>query len=227
MLSEILDWHIWGTRHGIRVDPQDGLLRVESGRLTWMDARVGDWLVTPRAGKPVEVAALWHHALGLMAGWCARSARAPQAAYYGEMRRRAAEGFAARFWFESGGYLYDVVDGPGGNDGSLRPNQIIAAALPDSPLTPGQRQAVVDVVERRLWTPRGLRTLDRDDPRYRGRCAATRRAGTAPTTRARPGPGCSGPWWTPACWWTATGRPRGACWRPCATTSSPRPPGAP
>ena len=170
VLSEILDWHIWGTRHGIRVDPHDGLLRVESGQLTWMDARVGDWLVTPRAGKPVEVAALWHHALGLMAGWCARSARAPQAAYYGEMRRRAADGFAARFWFESGGYLYDVVDGPGGNDGSLRPNQIIAAALPDCPLTPAQRQAVVEVVERRLWTPRGLRTLDRDDPRYRGRC---------------------------------------------------------
>jgi glycogen debranching enzyme len=169
VLSEILDWHIWGTRHGIRVDPHDGLLRAENGQLTWMDTRVGDWLVTPRAGKPVEVAALWHHALGLMAGWCERSGRAPQAAYYGEMRRRAAAGFAARFWFDGGGYLFDAVDGPGGNDGSLRPNQIIAAALPDCPLTAAQRRAVVDVVERRLWTPRGLRTLDRDDPRYRGR----------------------------------------------------------
>ena len=92
VLAEILDWHIWGTSYRIRVDPQDGLLRTDNGQLTWMDARVGEWVVTPRAGKPVEVAALWHHALGLMEGWCRRSGRAPQAAYYAEMRKRAGSG---------------------------------------------------------------------------------------------------------------------------------------
>jgi predicted glycogen debranching enzyme len=169
VLAEILDWHIWGTRHGIRVDPHDGLLRVENGQLTWMDAQVGGADVTPRAGKPVEVAALWHHALGLMEGWCQRSGRSPQAHYYAEIRRRAEAGFRARFWYPGGCYLYDVVDGPGGDDASLRPNQIIAAALPECPLSAEQRQATVDLVVERLWTPRGLRTLDRDDPRYRGR----------------------------------------------------------
>ena len=172
VLAEILDWHIWGTSYRIRVDPQDGLLRTDNGQLTWMDARVGEWVVTPRAGKPVEVAALWHHALGLMEGWCRRSGRAPQAAYYAEMRKRAGSGFAARFWYQDGGYLYDVVDGPRGqDDASLRPNQVIAAALPDCPLTAAQRRAVVEVALRALWTPRGLRTLAPADPRYVGRYA--------------------------------------------------------
>ena len=142
---------------------------MERGQLTWMDARVEGAEVTPRAGKPVELAALWHHALGLMEGWCQRSGRSPQAQYYAEIRRRAEAGFRARFWYPDGGYLYDVVDGPGGDDASLRPNQIIATALPDCPLSAEQRRAAVDLVVERLWTPRGLRTLDRDDPRYQGR----------------------------------------------------------
>ncbi len=169
VLAEMLDWHIWGTRYGIRVDPQDGLLRVENAQLTWMDAKVGEWVVTPRSGKPVEVAALWHHALALMEVWCQRLGQGAQGRYYAELRKRAAAGFAARFWYSAGGYLYDVVDGPQGDDASLRPNQLVAAALSDCPLSQTQRRAVVDVTAARLWTPRGLRSLAREDPRYQGR----------------------------------------------------------
>jgi predicted glycogen debranching enzyme len=168
VLAEIVGWHVQGTRFGIRVDPQDGLLRVEDPQLTWMDAKVGDWVVTPRAGKPVEIAALWHHALGLMEGWAKRLGRPPEAERYGSMRQTAAGGFRARFWYAGGGYLYDVVDGAAGDDPSLRPNQVIAAALADCPLEPAQRRAVVDTAAERLWTPRGLRSLAADDPRYRG-----------------------------------------------------------
>ncbi|MGH2367094.1 MAG: amylo-alpha-1,6-glucosidase, partial [Chloroflexota bacterium] len=169
VLAEIVDWHVWGTRFGIRVDPQDGLLRVEDGQLTWMDAKVGDWVVTPRAGKPVEIQALWLHALALMEGWSRRRGNGARSADYGEMRRRAAASFATCFWYEAGGYLYDTVDGEHGDDTSLRPNQAIAAALADCPLTREQRQAVVDTVAGRLWTPRGVRTLAPEDPRYQGR----------------------------------------------------------
>ncbi|MDQ3701247.1 MAG: glycogen debranching enzyme N-terminal domain-containing protein [Chloroflexota bacterium] len=169
VLAEIVDWHIWGTRYGIRVDPQDGLLRVEQAQLTWMDAKVEDRAVTPRTGKPVEVAALWHHALALMEGWCQRTGQGGQARYYADLRQQAAAGFAARYWYNAGGYLYDVVDGPGGDDPSLRPNQVVAAALADCPLSESQRRSVVDVVATRLWTPRGVRSLAREDPRYQGR----------------------------------------------------------
>ncbi len=169
VLDEIIAWHVRGTRFGIRVDPADGLVRADNPQLTWMDAKVGDWVVTPRAGKPVEIAALWHHALGLMERWAGMLYRADDAGRFGELRRCAAEGFRRRFWNAAAGYLYDVVDGPGGNDASLRPNQIIAAALPDCPLEPAQRKAVVDAIVRDLWTPRGLRTLSPHDPRYCGR----------------------------------------------------------
>ncbi|HEX2035450.1 MAG TPA: amylo-alpha-1,6-glucosidase [Chloroflexota bacterium] len=172
VLAEIVEWHVWGTRYGIRADPQDGLLRVEDGQLTWMDAKVRDWVVTPRAGKPVEIAALWHHALVLMEGWSQRVGRGAASVHYRQMRQRAGDSFAARFWYPEGGYLYDLVDGHGVSgraDASLRPNQIIAAALPDCPLPLEQRRAVVDTVAKHLWTPRGLRTLAPGDPRYQGR----------------------------------------------------------
>ena len=171
VLQEIVEWHVRGTRYGIGVDPQDGLLRIGNGQLTWMDAQIGDWIVTPREGKPVELAALWHQALGLMAGWATRRGQPARAAQYAGLREQAAEGFRRRFWYQDGGYLYDVVDAPQGDDSSLRPNQVIAAALPDCPLTAAQRRAVVEVALRELWTPRGLRTLAPADPRYVGRYA--------------------------------------------------------
>jgi glycogen debranching enzyme len=121
----------------------------------------------------VEIAALWQHALALMEQWAIRFGRSDPAARYAELRARAAAGFRQRFWYPKGGYLYDLIDGPQGDHASLRPNQVIAAGLPDCPLTSAQRKAVVDVVATRLWTPRGLRTLATDDAKYRGRYGGT------------------------------------------------------
>jgi glycogen debranching enzyme len=166
VLAEIVEWHVLGTRFGIRVDAADGLIRVDDPQLTWMDAKVGDWVVTPRAGKPVEIAGLWHHALGLMEAWARRLGRSSDVLRFGELRQLAAGGISRRFWYQAGGYLLDTIDGEAGDDTSFRPSQIIAAALPDFPLAPDRLRSVVDVVCDRLWTPRGLRTLAPDDPRY-------------------------------------------------------------
>jgi len=169
-LAEIIEWHVKGTRFGIGVDHNDGLLSVENPQLTWMDAKVGDWVCTPRDGKPVEIQALWHHALVLMEVWAQLLNRpVRELRRYNSLRVQAAESFEGRFWYAAGGYLYDTLDGSQGDDASMRPNQIIAAALSDSPLTTQQRRSIVDTVAARLWTPRGLRTLDLADERYRGR----------------------------------------------------------
>ncbi len=168
-LAQIVDWHVRGTHFGIRVDPADGLLRVDNPQLTWMDAKVGDWVCTPRDGKPVEIAALWHHALSLMTHWASLLERpGAEMRRYRELRAAVEDSFAERFWNPTSGCLYDTVDGAAGLDGSVRPNQVVAAALPDCPLSDGERKRVVDVVVERLWTPRGLRTLDPADGRYRG-----------------------------------------------------------
>jgi predicted glycogen debranching enzyme len=168
-LEEVIDWHRRGTRYGIVVDPADGLLRAgEPGvQLTWMDARVGDRVVTPRAGKAVEINALWYNALRAMAGF-ARRRRRPAAAW-DAAAERVREGFG-RFWYEPGGHCFDVVDGPDGEDRALRPNQVLAVALPSSPLGPDRQRRVVDVCARHLLTSFGLRTLAPADPAYRGRC---------------------------------------------------------
>ncbi len=167
VLAEIVDWHVRGTRHRIHVDPVDGLLYAgEPGaQLTWMDARVGDRVVTPRIGKPVEVNALWLNALVTMAQF-ARALRKPTAAYT-RMAKRARES-SHRFWNDAAGCCFDVIDGPEGNDASLRPNQILGVSLPESALTPEQQRAVVDVCAQYLLTPYGLRSLAPGDPRYRG-----------------------------------------------------------
>jgi predicted glycogen debranching enzyme len=167
LLAEIIAWHRCGTRHGIHVDPADGLLYAgEPGvSLTWMDAKADDWAVTPRLGKPVEVNALWYNALRTMARF-ARTLHKPTATY-DALARQARAGFQ-RFWNEATGYCFDVIDGPEGNDASLRPNQIFAVALPETPLTRDQQRAVVDVCARRLLTPFGLRSLAPDHPDYRG-----------------------------------------------------------
>jgi predicted glycogen debranching enzyme len=158
----IVDGHARGTRYGIRMDA-DGLLACgEPGvQLTWMDAKVGDRVVTPRTGKPVEVQVLWLHALGV--------AGAVDARWLG-VERRGREAFRARFWHAEGGYLYDVVDvdhEPGRVDATFRPNQIFAiGALAGDLLAPSQARSIVEQVEARLLTPIGLRSLAPGEPGY-------------------------------------------------------------
>jgi len=169
VLREIVAWHVRGTHHGIRQD-DDGLLRAgEPGvQLTWMDAKVGDWVVTPRHGKPVEINALWYNALRILADLEHRFGGQGQAA---ALRKRAAavkRSFVARFWSEDAGYLFDVVD-DGQADARLRPNQIFALSLPYPLLDRRRARSVLRAVEQRLTTPLGLRSLDPGDPDYCGR----------------------------------------------------------
>ena len=164
-MERILEGYSSGTRFGIRADA-DGLLAagVEGMQLTWMDAKVGDHVITPRIGKPVEVQALWINALTIGSMYADR---------WAEPARRACEAFASRFWNPQTGTLHDVVDPDhrsGTADSSFRPNQIFAVGgLPYPVLSIERGRSVVDAVEKSLWTPRGLRTLAPDDPRYRGR----------------------------------------------------------
>lgn len=175
VLAEIVDWHRRGTRYGIRLDHADGLLRAgeEGVQLTWMDAKVGGWVVTPRMGKPVEVNALWFNALRTMAS-LAGIAKKP-AGEYEDLASRAAAGFA-RYWNDSLGHCYDVLDGPDGDDPSLRPNQIFAVSLPESPLGATQQKAIVDACARHLVTSHGLRSLAPAHPRYVGRYGGDQRS---------------------------------------------------
>jgi len=168
MLEEIVARHRGGTRYGIGEDRADGLLRagMPGAALTWMDARVGGWVVTPRIGKPVEINALWYNALRTMAGFARRLGL--RAGAWDGQADRVREGFG-RFWNEASGCCYDVLDGPAGNDGSMRPNQIFAVSLPESPLAPERQRAVVDACGRDLLTSFGLRSLAPADPRYHGR----------------------------------------------------------
>jgi predicted glycogen debranching enzyme len=165
VLSEIIEWHHRGTRYGIGVDPQDSLLRAgEPGvQLTWMDAKVGDWVVTPRIGKPVEINALWYNALLVMAGFARLLGKSPDG--YQKQADRVRAGFE-RFWNLAAGYCFDVLDGPAGNEAALRPNQIYAVALPASPLAPERQRQVVDACAAALLTSYGLRSLAPNDPGY-------------------------------------------------------------
>jgi len=168
-LSSIIDRHVEGTIYGIGVDPADGLLRGGTAgvQLTWMDAKVGDWVVTPRHGKPVEVNALWYYALTCMESWAERFSL--DTTRFSQLRSKVREHFARRFWYEAGGYLYDVVDVEGiagQNDASLRPNQLFAASLSPSLLTEGQMRSMLQKVTETLLTPMGLRSLSPDDPSY-------------------------------------------------------------
>ena len=166
-LADIVHWHVQGTRYNIHVDPSDGLLFAgEPGnQLTWMDARVGGEPVTPRIGKPVEVNALWYNAL-LSVTQFSRLLKKP-AAEYKSLAERVRASFK-RFWNEAKGYCFDVIDGPAGHDASLRPNQLIAVSLPESPLTPVQQRSVVEACARHLLTSHGLRSLAPEDSSYRG-----------------------------------------------------------
>jgi glycogen debranching enzyme len=167
ILAGIVDAHVRGTRYGIRVDSADGLLAAgEPGvQLTWMDAKIGDRVVTPRTGKPIEVNALWMNALVTMAGFARALKR--DAASYEQMAQKARTGFA-RFWNAARGYCFDVLDGPAGNEAALRPNQLLAISLPVCALSLDQQRAVVDVCARELLAGFALRTLGPAEPGYRG-----------------------------------------------------------
>jgi len=168
-LIDIVDHHVRGTRFGICVDPADGLLRQgqEGYQLTWMDAKVGDWVVTPRRGKAVEINGLWYNALRLMENWVRAESGDNDATRYRELATRAYDSFNKRFWFEEGGYLYDVIDGPAGDDAALRPNQLFAFSLSYPVLEPTRWKPVLDIVHERLLTPYGLRSLGPGHPDYK------------------------------------------------------------
>ncbi len=168
VLEEIIDWHCRGTRYNIHLDSADGLLYAgETGvQLTWMDAKVGDWVVTPRTGKPIEVNALWYNALHTMANFARYLSKPHQE--YEAMADRAQVSFG-RFWNQKTGYCYDVLDSPDGDDPSMRPNQIFAVSLAESPLTPAQQKGVVDVCGQILLTSHGLRSLTFEHPKYQGK----------------------------------------------------------
>jgi predicted glycogen debranching enzyme len=177
-LLDICDWHRRGTRFGIKVDPEDGLLRAgEPGvQLTWMDAKVDGEVITPRIGKPVEINALWHFALAAMARWSQILSDRNAAKQFERSASQVARTFARVFWCESSGHLYDVVDADTGVldargrhvDASLRPNQIFAVSLGTKLLDARRARAVVDACARELLTPMGLRSLAASDPRYKG-----------------------------------------------------------
>ena len=170
-LGEMIDAHVKGTRYGIHVDPADGLLYAgEPGvQLTWMDAKVGDWVVTPRTGKAVEVNALWINALETMAEFARLLARPGEG--YEKLSAKARKNFQ-KFWNEERGCCFDVIEAPGvGNDAALRPNQLLAVSLPVSPLTEEQQKSVVDVCAQHLLTSYGLRSLAPGEPGYQGHYA--------------------------------------------------------
>lgn len=159
-MIEIVRRHLAGTRFGIRVDPADGLLRQgeEGYQLTWMDAKVDGWVVTPRRGKAVEINALWYNALRLLAEWTREHGGAADLELDAQAAR-ARESFNKRFWYAEGGYLYDVIDGEQGDDPACRPNQVFAIALDHPVLDRGRWDPVMQVVRDRLLTPVGLRSL--------------------------------------------------------------------
>jgi predicted glycogen debranching enzyme len=166
VLRDIVQWHIRGTRHGIRVD-EAGLLvaGVPGDQLTWMDAKIGDWVVTPRHGKAVEINALWYNALAILAMF-EQSWGSPDAAR--ELSVAAARvrcAFRQAFWNDTQGCLYDVIEGEQ-RDASIRPNQIFAIALPYALIDGVYAEKVLDTVERHLLTPVGLRSLAPSDPRF-------------------------------------------------------------
>jgi predicted glycogen debranching enzyme len=165
-LKDIIEWHVRGTRYGIRAD-SDGLLNcgVPGVQLTWMDSKIGDWVVTPRHGKPVEIQALWYNALRVMESFAAEFDPAMKSSY-ANMADQAKASFNAKFWNEAEGCLYDVVSNDG-SDGSIRPNQIFAVSLPHTMLPEDRARRVVEVVQRDLLVPCGLRSLTPKHPDYR------------------------------------------------------------
>ncbi len=195
VLESIYDWHKKGTLFGIKVDDADGLLTQgqDGVQLTWMDAKIGDWVVTPRHGKPVEINALWINALRILEWLTAKLDRAGHAKklertskQYGAEADLAANSFELKFWHEGLGHYLDTVDP---DDATLRPNQVIAMAVPFSPVNPDHAKLALGVVARELLTPVGLRTLGREEPGYKGKYV-----GSLPELDAAYHQGTAWPW---------------------------------
>jgi len=169
VLQTMVDAHVNGTRFGIAMDPADGLMRQgEDGlQLTWMDAKVEDWVVTPRRGKAVEINALWYNALSCMARWRELLGQDGQSCH--ALAERVRQSFNRRFWSDQLGYLRDVVDGPDGDDDTLRPNQLFAVSLPHPVLDQRYWPMMMPVIREALLTPYGLRSLAPDHPDYKPR----------------------------------------------------------
>jgi predicted glycogen debranching enzyme len=168
-LVDIFEWHVRGTGFGIGVDPNDGLLKqgAEGFALTWMDAKMDNWVVTPRRGKAVEINALWYNALKLLEGWLSEENDPEQSARVGSFAQKARESFNARFWSEPLQHLLDVVDGPDGDDPACRPNQLFAISLKHPVLDEPRWAPVVEVARAKLLTPVGLRSLSPDNKDYK------------------------------------------------------------
>jgi predicted glycogen debranching enzyme len=168
VFADIISWHVRGTRHGIQVEASGLLTSGEAGvQLTWMDAKVDDWVVTPRRGKPVEIQALWYNALRIMEDLAQKFGDEAGRKRYGNMATVASWAFNRLFWNEKANCLYDVVNG-GLPDRSIRPNQILAVSLPYSMLSADRAKAVVEKVRESLLTQYGLRSLAPDNSHYRG-----------------------------------------------------------
>ncbi len=169
VFADIISWHARGTRYGIKVDASGLLSSGEPGvQLTWMDAKVGDWVVTPRRGKPVEIQALWYNALCIMEDLARKFGDEAGQKRYRNMATVASWSFNRLFWNEGTGCLYDVTNGAP-PDPSIRPNQIFAVSLTHTMLSPERARSVVEKVKEHLLTPYGLRSLAPSDPQYRGR----------------------------------------------------------
>jgi predicted glycogen debranching enzyme len=169
VLSSIVDAHMRGTKFGIHVDHSDGLLcqGAEGYQLTWMDAKVDGWVVTPRRGKAVEINALWYNALRLLQGWLSDARGNGAADSIRSAADRVYESFNKRFWMPDRGYLYDVIDGEGGDSTLCRPNQLLAISLDHAVLDREHWKSVIDVAQKRLLTPVGLRSLAPGEPDYK------------------------------------------------------------
>ncbi len=167
VLKEIIDCHFKGTRYNIHVD-DDGLLFAgeEGQQLTWMDARIGTWVVTPRMGKPVEIQALWYNALKIFAELLCMNNQQHDAELVELSAARAKQSFDGLFWYAGGNYLYDVIDENGKPDASLRPNQLFAISLPFAMLEGKKAEAVLKITTEKLYTPVGLRSLPPEDVHY-------------------------------------------------------------
>jgi len=167
VLKNIIDWHFKGTRYNIHVD-EDGLLYAgEKGvQLTWMDAKIGDWVVTPRMGKPVEIQALWYNTLNIFSKLLEMNGQEEDARIVCIDANKAKKSFLQKFWFEEGHYLYDVINEKENPDATLRPNQLFAISLPFALIEGEQAEAVLKIMEEQLYTPVGLKSLPKSDVHY-------------------------------------------------------------
>jgi predicted glycogen debranching enzyme len=171
VLKEIIDWHFEGTRYNIHVEDDGLLFAGETGsQLTWMDAKVDDWVATPRIGKPVEIQALWYNALRIFANLLRLNKQEADAQLVDFSAEKAKLSFNSMFWYGQGKYLYDLIDADNIPDASLRPNQLFAISLP-FPLIEEEEKvsSILAIVEEKLYTPIGLRSLSPDHPSYKGK----------------------------------------------------------